>query len=182
MALSAESEYHRRWRAANKEHLKEYKERNKERIAADRKRWYEANKDKYANRDPIKLKAACDKYREANRDKTRAASHKWKKNNPDKDKATSARWKEENYSRVLAMNGARRAAVLQRTPSWADAEWLDHAYAVAADMSEKMLEPFHVDHEIPLQGEYVSGLHVYENLQVIPAADNHRKKNRFNPQ
>lgn len=40
----------------------------------------------------------------------------------------------------------------------------------------------HVDHIVPLQGVYVSGLHVVENLRIIPSRDNVVKKNRFEPE
>jgi hypothetical protein len=36
----------------------------------------------------------------------------------------------------------------------------------------------HVDHELPLRGRRVSGLHVHTNLRVLPAEDNFRKGNR----
>ena len=39
----------------------------------------------------------------------------------------------------------------------------------------------HVDHEIPLRGKRVSGLHVAENLRVIPKLDNLSKGSRFMP-
>jgi hypothetical protein len=38
---------------------------------------------------------------------------------------------------------------------------------------------WHVDHTIPLQGQDVSGLHVWNNLQVLPATVNLRKGNRW---
>ena len=37
---------------------------------------------------------------------------------------------------------------------------------------------WHVDHVIPLNGITVSGLHVWNNLQVIPASLNYSKRNR----
>ena len=38
---------------------------------------------------------------------------------------------------------------------------------------------WHVDHIIPLKGKLVSGLHVIENLQVIPGIENIIKKNSY---
>lgn len=38
---------------------------------------------------------------------------------------------------------------------------------------------WHVDHIIPLKGKYVSGLHIWSNLAVIPKVDNLRKGNYY---
>lgn len=46
-------------------------------------------------------------------------------------------------------------------------------------MSLLMGEPWQVDHVIPLRGKIVSGLHVHENLQLLPARVNQEKKNKF---
>ena len=40
-------------------------------------------------------------------------------------------------------------------------------------------EEWHVDHQIPLQGKLVSGLHVYANLTVIRGSENVKKSNKF---
>ena len=36
-----------------------------------------------------------------------------------------------------------------------------------------------VDHEIPIKGKTVSGLDVWNNLQVIPLVENKRKHNNY---
>lgn len=38
---------------------------------------------------------------------------------------------------------------------------------------------WHVDHKVPLRHKEISGLHIWNNLQVIPALENLRKGNRY---
>lgn len=66
-----------------------------------------------------------------------------------------------------------------RKPPWADSEAMAALYAQAKRLTTETGIPHHVDHVIPLQGEYVSGLHVETNLQILTGAGNLRKKNRF---
>ena len=73
---------------------------------------------------------------------------------------------------------------LHRTPAWLtdDDHWMiRQAYDLAALRTRMFGFAWHVDHVIPLQGKYVSGLHTPLNLQVIPAAANIAKANRFAP-
>lgn len=76
--------------------------------------------------------------------------------------------------RKSATNAKRRAAKLNRTPPWADLEAIEQFFVDRP-------EGYHGDHEIPLQGELVSGLHVLKNLQYLTAAENLSKGNKFNP-
>jgi hypothetical protein len=75
----------------------------------------------------------------------------------------------------------RKAAKLRRTPKWADLDAIRKVYARARSMTRKTGVPHVVDHIVPLQGRQVSGLHVQWNLQILTAAENSHKHNRFHP-
>jgi hypothetical protein len=65
-----------------------------------------------------------------------------------------------------------RANRLKRTPMWADLAKIKEIY-------DNCPEGYHVDHIIPLNGKTVSGLHVANNLQYLPANINCSKSNKF---
>jgi hypothetical protein len=85
------------------------------------------------------------------------------------------RYKEDPEFRsfVAAKTAFRRSSKMQRTPVWSDLAKIRQIYAQARKVGMV------VDHIIPLQGKLVSGLHVPENLQIIPAIENMKKGNRF---
>ncbi|TIW21215.1 MAG: hypothetical protein E5V63_29895 [Mesorhizobium sp.] len=72
----------------------------------------------------------------------------------------------------------RQAAKIQRTPVWADLAAINAIYELAASLTKSTGIPHHVDHIYPLQGKYVSGLHVPGNLQILSAIDNIKKGNK----
>jgi hypothetical protein len=85
-------------------------------------------------------------------------------------------------AKYAATAAKHRAAKMQRTPAWLteDDYWLiKQAYELAAIRTKLFGFTWHVDHVIPLQGNAVSGLHVPQNLQVIPGAQNIAKNNKF---
>lgn len=77
-----------------------------------------------------------------------------------------------------AVSSAKRS---KRAPDWADKAAIRKIYKEAAERRING-EDVHVDHVIPLLGKLVSGLHVAENLAIIPAKDNIRKGNKFTPE
>jgi len=80
---------------------------------------------------------------------------------------------QEGTSRTQAARQAKyRTAKLTSIPSWADIRKIAKIYAECPD-------GYHVDHIIPLQGEFVCGLHVENNLQYLTAEDNIKKSNNF---
>jgi hypothetical protein len=78
-----------------------------------------------------------------------------------------------------AMQGKRRAAKMLRTPVWADLKRIGVVYAVKDQMQRELGIELTVDHDIPLQGELVSGLHVHNNLRILPNSANCSKSNKF---
>lgn len=66
-------------------------------------------------------------------------------------------------------------------PAWANKFFIEEIYELARRRTEITGFPWHVDHIVPLKSELVCGLHVQSNLRVIPAVENHKKKNYFWP-
>lgn len=62
---------------------------------------------------------------------------------------------------------------LNRVPPWADQVEIRKIY------KEARAKGMTVDHIIPLRGELVSGLHVHNNLQLLPTSANSSKGNKF---
>lgn len=91
-------------------------------------------------------------------------------------------WKKNNPAKMAAMDAKRRASILQRTPKWLsnqDLLRIECLYSLASMLNRHGVESWHVDHIIPLQGKKVSGLHVYNNLRVVPSSVNLAKGNRY---
>ena len=105
-----------------------------------------------------------------------ASGKKYREDNPEKVKARKEKYRKTPAGRANknASNAKRRAAKLQRTPSWSDLDAIKDFYNTCP-------EGCHVDHIIPLQGELVSGFHVLSNLQYLTASENQSKSNSYKP-
>lgn len=73
----------------------------------------------------------------------------------------------------------RRATKRNATPVWADHNVILFFFVTRQYLTQETGFEWHVDHVVPLQGRYVCGLHVHNNLRVVPATDNLRKSNSF---
>jgi len=71
-----------------------------------------------------------------------------------------------------------RLMKIKRIPKWADRDEIKKVYEECGKRRSSG-EKVTVDHIVPLQGKVVSGLHVHENLRIIPGKDNDLKYNKW---
>lgn len=91
-------------------------------------------------------------------------------------------WANTYPEKICFQSSKRRASIKNRMPSWltSDDHWLIKEIYDFAQLRSKIFGfTWHVDHDIPLHGKNVSGLHVPNNLRVIPAMENHKKSSKF---
>lgn len=117
--------------------------------------WYERNKEKERERGRTKPK---------NHAAAAARAQRWRDNNP------------ETYRATIARAHARRK---NRTVAWVDYKQIEALYREAYRLTRDTGVRHHVDHILPLCGKRVSGLHVFENLRILPARVNLQKGNRL---
>lgn len=91
-------------------------------------------------------------------------------------------YRQSNVSRRSALEAVRRSRSRRAVPLWfseLDAlVWLEAADLVRLRSAATGFA-WHADHMIPLACRKASGLHVWNNCQVIPASLNAKKKNKF---
>ena len=137
------------------------------------KEWYERNKELTKDR--------ARQWTIDNPERKNEIRTKWREENREQHNAGNREWNSKNKDVKAALSAKRRSAKLNRTPKWLTADDIEHMqalYSVAAMIQRESGVEYHIDHIIPLQGKFVSGLHVPDNLRVIPAVDNLKKSNK----
>lgn len=102
----------------------------------------------------------------------------WRLRNQDKVKAHKRKFQEERRAHRAFYQKTREALKLRAMPSWTDVGAIKGMYELCGVFRRIGLN-MQVDHIVPLKGKLVSGLHVADNLQLLHAVDNMKKKNRF---
>lgn len=142
------------------------------RVAAMRK-WRTDNRETILAAESAKRAANRDAFQAKNRNwyyKNRAARLEWNR-----------QWWAKNTEKKRELSAAYRARKLHRIPSWFgefDRFVFKEAVSLAKLRGASTGVRWDTDHMIPLCGEFTSGLHCGQNIQVIPAFLNQSKKNR----
>jgi len=140
---------------------------------ADPEGYLRRKRERYAA-NPTSERARSLAYYHANVEARAAYARIWHEKNPGRRRVLYREWAQANPGRIRAYANERRCAKLRRTPCWADLVAIRAFYDACPP-------GFQVDHVIPLRGRRASGLHVLENLQYLPDAENIAKGNRFTP-
>lgn len=163
--------------------LYEYFYNNKNNIAAyckscdldNTKNWQENNTDLYKERKKISDK----KYYSKNKYKIQQYHKTWYIDNKEHIQLYKRNWYKakllENPRYWAERSANYRAMLLNRIPNWQT----NIDKIVVSNIYRNCPEGYHVDHEIPLQGNNVSGLHVPDNLQYLTKEENLAKSNKF---
>ena len=123
------------------------------------------------------------RWREGNREKIAVIQKKYRDANRELSRAQCREWGQRNKDKVRAAASLKRAIKARAYARWSQelTDFVTSEACLLAAMREQATKiAWHVDHIVPLKGVEVCGLHVWNNLRVVPAVVNISKKNRFN--
>lgn len=121
-------------------------------------------------------------YYQKTRDVARRRQAKYRIRNAERIKARQREWVRQNPERQAANNVRRKMRIRRATPGWHgefDRFVEIEAFRLARLRKAATGFAWHVDHMIPVKARRVCGLHVWQNLQVIPWLLNVIKGNRL---
>ena len=162
-----------RYLKRNRENSRRWREQNPQQNQNNVQRWHEKN--------PERVNEYKRRWREKNREQVRETNRRWRKQNSERQRELTRRWGQQNSHKIRANTNRRRANKKQATPSWADHAAINSVYAEVVKLEKETKIKYHVDHIYPLQSDYMCGLHVAENLQILPGPENLSKGNRTWP-
>ena len=138
-------------------------------------KWIDNNRDYYNYHRRV--------YIEKNREKFNARRREVRLQNIEKERIKQRQYYEKNKERLRAQvrhaNIKRKSYVIKATPKWANEFFIKEIYHLAQLRSCHLGYKWHVDHIVPLRSKIVCGLHVENNLRVIPGQQNQFKSNRY---
>lgn len=157
--------------------VKENSAQNVEHFKAMQKKSYlkyqlanqEKSRQRYANN-----KEAHDKLTKAwyqkNKESKAKQGKEWRKNNLDRARQLCKNHYHDNKLAYRAKVAKRRAIEEQALPPWANMQTILEIY-------KNCPKGMQVDHIVPLNSDFVCGLHVEHNLQYLTPTENYKKSN-----
>lgn len=122
-------------------------------------------------------------YRERNVVSWAAKNAKWRQENKDRIAEIDAEYRKKNKTARKAQRLKYKTAKRARSAQISDDEFDLFVFEEAQELCQLRAGEtgflWHIDHMLPLRAKTVSGLHVAENIQVIPAVLNLLKGNKL---
>ena len=124
-------------------------------------------------------KAAGRRYYEKNKEAVKARANA---RPPEERRRARNKHKKENPEVYKALTSARKRRHRNATPKWITKEEklaIRKLYLKAIELAKLTGVTYVVDHDYPLHGETICGLHVLSNLKIMTQEENLKKSNKL---
>lgn|SRR5574340_594690 len=159
-----------------KDYKTKYDKEHQDRNAEYRKEYNKKNVEKH--KQDWQVRYSNPKYREYHLNKNK----KWREDQTDLYKNSQLNWRKANPEKLAEYSSFHRSNRKKAVPSWFS-DWDKFVIQEAHKLRHLRFKHtgirWELDHIIPISGKKVCGLHIADNLQVIPSSENKRKLNKY---